>query len=209
MDRLRRRPIIDQMSPMARYWLELWMIYILDETYDHFGCADDDEAFAEAWVAYTTDFKEDICDAKGCSWTAKCCESRWVGALMTWTSISRRIWNRQDLLRIGALAVESPWQSLHESLRRTTGSLLACTWTFTCTIRSLYMTCWLRWPTVMGSLLMVFLFILLKEFHVMIESRKRRSKIKRWSHLGLHGCPHRKSTRWNGTLEGTGMATSS
>jgi hypothetical protein len=61
----------------------------------------------------------------------------------------------------------------------------------------------------MGSLLMVFLFILLKEFHVMIESRKRRSKIKRWSHLGLHGCPHRKSTRWNGTLEGTGMATSS
>ena len=41
------------------------------------------------------------------------------------------------------------------------------------------MTCWLGWPTVMGSLFMVFLFILLKEFHVMIESRKRRSKIKR------------------------------
>ena len=70
MDRWRRRPIIDQMSPMAHYWLELWMVYILDETYDQFGCADDDEAFAEALVAYT-DFKEDICDSEGCSWTAK------------------------------------------------------------------------------------------------------------------------------------------
>ena len=88
-----------------------------------------------------------------------------------------------------------------QSLRRTTGDLLACAWTFTCTTWSLCVTCWSRWPRATGSLFMVFLFILLKKFQVMIESRKRRSRIERLSHLGLHVCPHRKSKRWNGTLE--------
>ena len=46
---------------------------------------------------------------------------------------------------------------------------------------------------------MVFLFIHLKELKVMNERRKRRSRSRTLSHLGLHACPQ-ETQGWNGNL---------
>eukprot|EP00435_Cladocopium_sp_Y103_P028793 s3453_g7.t1 len=52
--------------------------YDPEETDDQFACADDDNAFEQALVAYW-DFREFSSDSGGCLWQEKCCESGRVG----------------------------------------------------------------------------------------------------------------------------------